>query len=73
MNNKTCLTQRELQILQLFNLGHSYKSAGKELGITSNTVKNHSVSMYKKLNCTSKIEAINKVFACNKLKTLFHE
>lgn len=52
-------TQRELQILRLIALGHTDKSVGLELGISSNTVKHHITNIFVKLKVKSRAEAVS--------------
>jgi len=54
------LTPAELRLLRLLAEGHSYQSAGSELGITANTVRNYIRSIYDKLHVHSKSEAVAK-------------
>jgi DNA-binding NarL/FixJ family response regulator len=54
------LTPQETRLLSLLADGHSYRSAGGELGITENTVRNHIRSIYDKLHVHSKSEAVSK-------------
>ena len=54
------LTPHETRLLKLLSEGHSYQSAGAELGITVNTVRNYIRSIYEKLHVHSKSEAVSK-------------
>ena len=54
------LTPHEVRLLKLLSEGHSYLSAGGELGITINTVRNYIRSIYEKLHVHSKSEAVSK-------------
>lgn len=54
------LTQQETQILKLLAEGHHYKTAARELGITTNTVSFHLKNIYEKLQVHSKSEAVAK-------------
>jgi DNA-binding NarL/FixJ family response regulator len=54
------LTPHELRILKLLVEGHSYKTAGAELGISYNTVCFHMKNIYAKLRVHSKSEAVAK-------------
>ena len=54
------LTPHEARLLKLLSEGHSYQSAGAELGITINTVRNYIRSIYEKLHVHSKSEAVSK-------------
>jgi len=48
-------------ILQHLKKGFSNKRISKETGITVNTVKFHLKKIYKKLQVTNRIQAINKL------------
>lgn len=54
------LTSQELQILRLLADGHHYKTAARELGISTNTVSFHLKNIYDKLQVHSKTEAVAK-------------
>ena len=54
------LTPAELRLLRLLSEGHSYQSAGAELSISVNTVRNYIRSIYEKLHVHSKSEAVAK-------------
>ncbi len=54
------LTPAEIRLLRLLSEGHSYASAGGELRITVNTVRNYIRSIYEKLHVHSKSEAVTK-------------
>jgi DNA-binding NarL/FixJ family response regulator len=54
------LTSQETQILKLLADGHHYKTAARELGISSNTVSFHLKNIYEKLQVHSKTEAVAK-------------
>ncbi len=54
------LSEREDEVLKLMSQGLLYKEIAEKLFISSNTVKNHLKSIYKKLHVQNKIEAINK-------------
>jgi NarL family two-component system response regulator LiaR len=54
------LSERELDVLISMSKGLLYKEIADKLFISSNTVKNHLKSIYKKLHVQNKIEAINK-------------
>jgi len=53
-------TPAEVRLLRLLAEGHSYQSAGSQLGITANTVRNYIRSIYAKLHVHSKSEAVAK-------------
>jgi len=52
------LTPREIELLELFSRGHSYKLASRALGISPLTVGNHVKSIYRKLQVHSRGEAV---------------
>ena len=52
------LTPREIELLELFAKGQSYKEAARELGISPLTVGNHVKSIYRKLAVHSRGEAV---------------
>ena len=54
------LTHQETEILKLLADGHHYKTAARELGISTNTVSFHLKNIYEKLQVHSKTEAVAK-------------
>jgi DNA-binding NarL/FixJ family response regulator len=54
------LTPREHAILSLLAKGRSYKEIATDLGISSNTVRNHLHEIYNKLHVQSRTEAVLK-------------
>jgi DNA-binding NarL/FixJ family response regulator len=54
------LTPQESELLRLMVEGHHYKTAARELGITTNTVSFHLKHIYEKLQVHSKSEAVAK-------------
>lgn len=54
------LSARELEVLQLFADGHSYKTAAKHLEVSIDTVRFHIRNIYEKLHVHSKSEAVVK-------------
>lgn len=52
------LSPREVELLQLFVDGHSYKTAARELGLSIDTVRFHIRHVYEKLHVHSKSEAV---------------
>lgn len=54
------LTQQETGLLKLMVEGHHYKTAARELGISTNTVSFHLKHIYEKLQVHSKTEAVAK-------------
>ncbi|MBI2058203.1 MAG: response regulator transcription factor [Nitrospirae bacterium] len=56
------LTVREREILDLLAKGYAYKEVAEGLGIAFGTVQTHIKNIYQKLQVTTKIEAVTKVF-----------
>jgi len=54
------LTPQEVRLLKLLAEGFSYQSAGDQLHISLNTVRNYIRSIYEKLHVHSKSEAVSK-------------
>jgi DNA-binding NarL/FixJ family response regulator len=54
------LTPHEVRLLRMLAEGHSYQSAGSQLGVSINTVRNYIRSIYSKLHVHSKSEAVTK-------------
>jgi len=54
------LTNQETQILKMLIDGHHYKTAARELGISTSTVSFHLKNIYEKLHVHSKTEAVSK-------------
>jgi DNA-binding NarL/FixJ family response regulator len=54
------LTPQEIELLKLLVEGHHYKTAARQLGITTNTVSFHLKNIYQKLQVHSKTEAVAK-------------
>ncbi len=54
------LTHQETNLLRLLADGHSYESAGANLHVSVNTVRNYVRSVYEKLHVHSKSEAVSK-------------
>ncbi|MDL2232103.1 LuxR C-terminal-related transcriptional regulator [Ruminococcaceae bacterium OttesenSCG-928-L11] len=54
------LTQSELQILQLLDKGLSNNKVSKQLHIEVSTVKFHASNIYRKLDVSSRVEALNR-------------
>lgn len=55
------LTERELQVLELFSAGNSLRRTCEELSLSKGTVNTHSQSLYRKLGVHSKQEVIDLV------------
>lgn len=58
LNTGVKLTARELDILQLIAKGISNKEIANELNISSRTVKSHMVDIFRKLDVSSRTEAV---------------
>lgn len=56
------LTPQELKLLSLLARGSTYQSAGDELDVSVNTVRNYIRSIYEKLHVHTKGEAVAKAF-----------
>lgn len=56
------LSNREREILDLLAQGLMYKSIGSKLNISTETVRTHVRNIYEKLQVSSRMEAIRKVF-----------
>ena len=54
------LTPHEVRLLKMLSEGHSYQSAGGQLDVSVNTVRNHIRSIYSKLHVHSKSEAVTR-------------
>ena len=54
------LTAREKEVIQLMAQGLANKQIALALGISEHTVKFHLSSLYAKLNCTSRTEAVKR-------------
>jgi DNA-binding CsgD family transcriptional regulator len=52
------LSAREVDVLRLLALGHSYEEIGGRLGVTLNTVASHIKSAYRKLSVHSAAAAV---------------
>lgn len=52
------LTERELDVLRLVSKGYSRSEVALFLGITANTAASHVKNIYRKLNISSKVEAV---------------
>lgn len=62
------LTQREVELLELFAKGSSYKEAARLLGISPLTIGNHVKSIYRKLAVHSRGEAVYEAIKTGQLK-----
>lgn len=55
------LTTRELEVLRCVAKAMSNRQVGRHLSITEGTVKRHMRNIFRKLDATSRIDAVNKV------------
>ena len=62
------LTAREVELLEVFAKGKSYKEAARELDISPLTVGNHVKSIYRKLAVHSRGEAVYSAIRSGQLK-----
>ena len=51
-------TESELRVLRLLGSGLTQREIGSELFLSANTVKSHTRALYRKLNASSREEAI---------------
>jgi DNA-binding NarL/FixJ family response regulator len=61
------LTDRELEILRAVGEGKSNREIGKQLWLAEQTVKFHLTNIYRKLNVTSRTEAVHWAYQHNLL------
>lgn len=59
------LSDRELQVLRQMEKGLSYKQIASNLIISPNTVRRHIDNIYRKLEVTNKVEALQKAYSHN--------
>jgi DNA-binding NarL/FixJ family response regulator len=62
------LTEREVELLEVFAKGASYKEAARILGISPFTIGNHVKSIYRKLAVHSRGEAVYEAVKTGQLK-----
>jgi DNA-binding CsgD family transcriptional regulator len=62
------LTAREVELLEVFGKGGSYKEAARILGISPFTIGNHVKSIYRKLAVHSRGEAVYEAVKTGQLK-----
>jgi NarL family two-component system response regulator LiaR len=55
----SALTEREKEVLQLLATGLTYGKIAQRLGVSPETIKMHLKKVYRKLNASNKVEAIN--------------
>lgn len=56
------LSERELQVLQQLTKGLNYKQIASNLIISPNTVRRHLENIYKKMEVSNKVEAVQKAY-----------
>ncbi|MEO8150993.1 MAG: response regulator transcription factor [Bacteroidia bacterium] len=61
-NHLAELTHREREIIEMLAKGLVYKEIADQLFLSPDTVRTHIRNIYEKLQVTSKMEAVNKVF-----------
>ena len=55
---KPHLTEREMEVLNLIAMGYTYRDIAKKAGMSENTVPTHIKSIYRKLEVSSRGEAV---------------
>lgn len=60
---RSILSPRELEVMTLAARGMSNTQIASQLYISEGTVKRHLTNIYAKLSVTSRVDAVNKVFA----------
>ena len=61
-------TAREIEALQLFAKGASYKETANAMGISHKTIGNYVKSIYRKLAVNSRSEAVYEAIKTGQLK-----
>lgn len=61
-NNASPLSTREHEVLALLSKGLLYKEISNQLGISTNTVRQHIHNIYQKLHVQNRMEAVNKAY-----------
>ena len=56
------LTDREMEVVDLYVLGYTYKEIASNLSLSINTIRTYSRNIYEKLQVRNKTEAINKLY-----------
>lgn len=64
-SNGSALSSREHEVLSFLSKGLLYKEIANQLGISTNTVRQHIHNIYGKLHVQNRVEAINKVYGRN--------
>jgi DNA-binding NarL/FixJ family response regulator len=60
--NASALSSREHEVLSFLAKGLLYKEIAHQLGISTNTVRQHIHNIYRKLHVQNRVEAINKTY-----------
>lgn len=60
LNRKEELTNREREVLHLMADAWTYKQIAQQLHISTETVKTHLKNIYRKLQASGKVDALNK-------------
>lgn len=55
---ESALSKREIEVLNYISLGLKYEHIAEELGISAHTVRHHLEKIFKKLNVTSRTQAV---------------
>jgi DNA-binding NarL/FixJ family response regulator len=63
------LSNRELEILDKLVKGMLYKEIGLDLNISTETVRKHVYHIYKKLHVNNRVEAYNKFYGNNDMRS----
>ena len=61
------LTTAELRVLQFLPSHLSFPEVAEQLCVSPNTVKSHARAVYRKLNATSRAEAVDRARECGLL------
>lgn len=67
------LSPRQLQVLLMMCNGLPNKLVGRQLGISTNTVKSHVASVLRSLNVTSRLEAVTIAYKLGLVHVGTHE
>jgi DNA-binding NarL/FixJ family response regulator len=68
LNSPADLTNRELEVLQLFADGLAYKQIADKLDISARTVETHKINILKKLGVDTPIEMVRKAIKLGLIK-----
>ena len=59
-NNRSLLTPKEVEVIQLIAMDNTYDEVATALGITKNAVRFHIKNIFTKLNVKNRVEAVRK-------------